>query len=1161
MIDTNLYQHFDELQERMIKIKNKKLNEIIQNYIFFHVFEKINLDQYPKILSNIRESKTIIINQNNKLNQKASANYFFIGFQKTVLLIQQSSLHLLDPLFSNACDLNIIFLSDTKELFNLNSHIRYNETQIYSSFYNDIEIFNKQLKIITNKKSFTKKIWKYIKPCISGYLLYQAYSKSNKNRLDILFKNTNNQREESLKEIDKESYFLIHQIGTGSTFSANLIYHIENEELMVLKMPKKNDVETSKLIEREKENYLKINNFPLVPKLHGIVKDKYDSLVIEYIRGNSLMDIVSKEVILSGIEKKTIIFEIMIIIEFLHRNNFIIRDLKPDNIIIDENETAVLIDFDRIISNNRDNENFTNDFSHDFVAPEVNEGEITNKCDIYSLGMLIYYLVINKMPTIENRIKYNDFILEINLEEIYNSCIKEEASDRPNISQVILDFYINNYSQIKIDNLNQNFKQYFKDIYEKSTFQTIDNFINLRNVTDTLYNIGKMYVKGKCVIKNIVRALFFFAWSAPSCFSKQFKSKQINKIFYSLGFFYDQEITQKNKIIVNYIEKVIYYYTLASDYGDIKSQNRLGNIYLDGDYVSVDIKKSIHYFTLAAEKGCVNSQLSLGQLYFEGEHVLRDIDKAIHFFTMAANNKDVISMNNLGIIYLTGEYVRPDIDKGLYYIRMAANLNYEKSLFFLGDIYYKGKYVNRDIKKAINYFLLASRHNYSDAYLSLGNIYSDGKYISINISKAIKYYKMASDLNNIGAQFNLGLLYGEGKYVQADVKKAIYYFTLAANQNDIDSQIILGLIYSNGIYIPIDIYKAKYYFTLAANQNSPLAQFYLGNLYYNNSDIKKAIHYSTLAADQNNAEAQLLLAIIYGSNKFIQLDFNKAMHYLQLSADRNNSAAQYALGKLYIGRDNNKAIYYLTLSAKKNYGEAQFFLYKYLYKEHPSKAIYWLKESAKNRNMPSFFTLGFMYENGINMKRDVTQAIHYYKEASSLNDYQAKNNLGIIYRSGNDVEKNIGLAIEYFKEAIRQKNDFTSKLNLAITYIYDLNDIDSSFELLFDLYRNNFKYSYDLLYLVLYKKYQSDFFQMKKEIDKYTTDSNQLIYTMQIIIIQRNWYNQFSFDVDFEKYRYYLFQHSPCEVRVEKSEQEKSPKNITSIFYEGFGHDLLAEIQ
>lgn len=46
--------------------------------------------------------------------------------------------------------------------------------------------------------------------------------------------------------------------------------------------------------------------------------------------------------------KMKIIFEIMIIIEYLHYNRFIYRDIRPQNLIIDNNNnnSVCMIDFD-----------------------------------------------------------------------------------------------------------------------------------------------------------------------------------------------------------------------------------------------------------------------------------------------------------------------------------------------------------------------------------------------------------------------------------------------------------------------------------------------------------------------------------------------------------------------------------------------------------------------------------------------------------------------------------------------------------------------------------------------------------------------------------------------------------------------------------------------
>lgn len=39
----------------------------------------------------------------------------------------------------------------------------------------------------------------------------------------------------------------------------------------------------------------------------------------------------------------------MEIIDYFHDNKYVLRDIKPDNIIIDENNIVVMIDFDRMI--------------------------------------------------------------------------------------------------------------------------------------------------------------------------------------------------------------------------------------------------------------------------------------------------------------------------------------------------------------------------------------------------------------------------------------------------------------------------------------------------------------------------------------------------------------------------------------------------------------------------------------------------------------------------------------------------------------------------------------------------------------------------------------------------------------------------------------------
>lgn len=77
--------------------------------------------------------------------------------------------------------------------------------------------------------------------------------------------------------------------------------------------------------------------------------------------------------------------------------------MKVNNIMVDHNNRIALIDFDRMINESRKYEikleDFTKDFNSIFSAPELNTNAVpTYKCDIYSIGILIYYIFNEKLP-------------------------------------------------------------------------------------------------------------------------------------------------------------------------------------------------------------------------------------------------------------------------------------------------------------------------------------------------------------------------------------------------------------------------------------------------------------------------------------------------------------------------------------------------------------------------------------------------------------------------------------------------------------------------------------------------------------------------------------------------------------------------------------------
>ena len=157
---------------------------------------------------------------------------------------------------------------------------------------------------------------------------------------------------------------------------------------------------------------------PHIVKFYETFYDKkYFHIVIELCRGNNLYQRLKK---LKGKMKeehaKIIIFKVLHAINYCHSNGVVHRDLKPENIVFESP------------SNNQDNDGYDEEENKDnyfnikicdfglsalknntdklhtilgtpyYMAPEVLKGDYNEKCDIWSIGAITYYLITGTEP-------------------------------------------------------------------------------------------------------------------------------------------------------------------------------------------------------------------------------------------------------------------------------------------------------------------------------------------------------------------------------------------------------------------------------------------------------------------------------------------------------------------------------------------------------------------------------------------------------------------------------------------------------------------------------------------------------------------------------------------------------------------------------------------
>lgn len=86
-------------------------------------------------------------------------------------------------------------------------------------------------------------------------------------------------------------------------------------------------------------------NKHVVKLLSSFQDDKYLYLVMEYLGGGDMMNLLIKKDIFTEDEARFYIAELVLSIECIHKLKYIHRDLKPDNILLDASGHLKLSDF------------------------------------------------------------------------------------------------------------------------------------------------------------------------------------------------------------------------------------------------------------------------------------------------------------------------------------------------------------------------------------------------------------------------------------------------------------------------------------------------------------------------------------------------------------------------------------------------------------------------------------------------------------------------------------------------------------------------------------------------------------------------------------------------------------------------------------------------
>lgn len=161
------------------------------------------------------------------------------------------------------------------------------------------------------------------------------------------------------------------------------------------------DAEFLERFQREALAASKMSHHNIVNLLDVGNEDNYHYLVLEYMRGRTLKAVIGEKRKLPESIAAQIAIRILSALQHAHSNGIIHRDIKPGNILVNNEGHIKVADFGiaRVAGSNTLSKNDSVIGSAHYFSPEQARGEdVTIASDIYSVGVVMYEMLTGRVP-------------------------------------------------------------------------------------------------------------------------------------------------------------------------------------------------------------------------------------------------------------------------------------------------------------------------------------------------------------------------------------------------------------------------------------------------------------------------------------------------------------------------------------------------------------------------------------------------------------------------------------------------------------------------------------------------------------------------------------------------------------------------------------------